>query len=175
MARHSLAWGSYECLLFFLHNIAFTLDSASRLFRLPRQLKSGPCHKLKSLLKNISNKHVRLRVKLGKGEGCHSATKHPLETRPIKAFFSPSVFQMVLFMDWPYSRSLSNSGVPQAPLGLVSLVLFPAVKKCFQQSMCMTLRWGHQLPRKLSILHMFPFLASFGSSCLDWPSPLVLL
>lgn len=126
----SLGCGSYECLFFFLHNIILTLDSASRLFRLPRQLRSGPCHKLKSLLMTVSNKQVCLRAKLGKEEGCHSATKHPLETSPIKAYFF-FLFQMVLFMDWPYSRSLNNSGVPQAPLGLISLVLIPAIKKRF--------------------------------------------
>lgn len=62
MERHSLAHGSYECLFFFFHNI-LTLDSESGLFKLPRELKSGPCHKLKSLLKNVSEKHVCLGVK----------------------------------------------------------------------------------------------------------------
>lgn len=65
--------------------------------------QDGPCHKLKSLRKNLSNKHVCLRVKLAKGEGCHSATKHLLETRPVKAFF-------FLFSRWFCSWIVHTAG-----------------------------------------------------------------
>lgn len=56
----SLAWGSCVCLLLFFHDIILTSDSESKLFKLPGELRIGPCHRPESLLKNLSKKHVFL-------------------------------------------------------------------------------------------------------------------